>query len=76
MMKPIWSLGSKSFGRTKYKKEAISVDRVANLLTYHSMEVPRNSGVPGDSCTSRDEANWYERSLAWHEERNIRRSRL
>jgi hypothetical protein len=35
-----------------------------------------NDGVPGDSCTSRDEANWYERSLAWHEERNIRRSRL
>jgi hypothetical protein len=34
------------------------------------------TGVPGDSCTSRDEANWYERSLAWHEERNIRRSRL
>jgi hypothetical protein len=32
-------------------------------------------GVPGKSCTSGCEANWYERSLKWDEERSIRRSR-
>ena len=32
-------------------------------------------GVPGKSCTSGGEANWYERSFICHEERNIRRSR-
>ena len=41
-----------------------------------TLRTTTNTGVPGDSCTSRDEANWYERSLAWHEERNIRRNRL
>jgi hypothetical protein len=32
-------------------------------------------GVPGEFCTSWDETDWYERSLEWHEERSIRRSR-
>jgi len=32
-------------------------------------------GVPGKSCTSGCEANWYERSLKWDEERSIRQSR-
>jgi aerobic-type carbon monoxide dehydrogenase small subunit (CoxS/CutS family) len=32
-------------------------------------------GVPGNFCTRVDETNWYERSLLWHEESGIRRSR-
>jgi hypothetical protein len=32
-------------------------------------------GVPGKFCTSRDETNWYGRSLEWHEESGIRLSR-
>jgi hypothetical protein len=32
-------------------------------------------GVPGKSCTSGGEANWYERSLKWDEEKSIRQSR-
>ena len=32
-------------------------------------------GLPGQSCTSCSERNWNERSLGWHEERSIRRSR-
>ena len=43
---------------------------------YELVKSQNGCGVPGDSCTSRDEANWYERSLAWHEGRNIRRNRL
>jgi CheY-like chemotaxis protein len=32
-------------------------------------------GLPGFFCTRLNETNWYERSLEWHEERSIVRSR-
>jgi hypothetical protein len=35
----------------------------------------KETGVPGKSCTSGGEANWYERSLKWDEGKSIRRSR-
>jgi len=65
----------------KYNTSCVEIlKKIATLLrSFYSqrMRKCRNDmpGVPGEFCTGVNETNWYERSLLWHEESDIRRSR-
>jgi alpha-N-arabinofuranosidase len=83
-----YQMGSMSLPQFEVKhnlfaKEMRKVDPSIKLIAGGAMpdvmegaDQARRIGLPGKSCTSVNETNWYERNLACHEGRSTRRSRL
>ena len=78
---PVFADSIERIGDSRYRVrkngEAFEMEVVANpaaCTVDYIREMP-NGGMPGCFCTRVDETNWYERSLKWHEERSIVRSR-